>query len=120
MLSAALVSVFVAIVYAAWFLVGSYVYVALIRQISARPASPPDAGAAKTFGLPEAVVAFILVSLMLVNVIASVSTPLPGLSTRDLAGNLILTVVVVLIVVGFLELRGFDLDVSAGLSLVSS
>jgi membrane protease YdiL (CAAX protease family) len=116
MLFAALVSVLVAVFYVAWFLVGGYVYVALIRQVSARTVASPDAGSAKSFGLPEAVVAFFLISLMLVNVVASVSTPSIGLSARDLSVNLILTMVVVLILVGFLELRGFDVDVSAGLS----
>ena len=91
-------------------------YVALIRQISARTVASPEAGSAKTFGLPEAVVAFFLISLMLVNVVASVSAPSIALSARDLSINLILTVVVVLILVGFLELRRFDIDVSAGLS----
>jgi membrane protease YdiL (CAAX protease family) len=119
MLSAALVSVFVAVVYAAWFLVGGYVYVALIRQISARNIPSPDAGSPKTFGLPEAIVAFLLISLMLANVVATVSTPPIGLSTRELVVNLILTAVVVLILVGFLELRGIDVDVSAGLSKFS-
>jgi len=87
MSSAALVSVFVAVFYVVWFLVGGYVYVALIRQISARTIASPDAASAKTFGLPEAVVAFFLISLMLVNVVASVSTPSIELRARDLSIN---------------------------------
>lgn len=117
MLSGGFVSALFPVVFALLFVIGVYVYTALIRQISARPADPPAGTTpAKTFGIPEAIVAVLLISFLLVNVVASISAPLTPLNTRDLAANLVLTIVVVLILVGFLELRGFDLDTSAGLS----
>ncbi len=110
-------SAFIVVVSAFWFVVSVYVYVALIRQMNARPLDLPlDPVSAKGFGIPEAIVAVLLISLLLVNVLASFSMPVLPLNTRDLAVNLVLFVVVVVILVGFLEIRGFNLDVSAGLS----
>jgi membrane protease YdiL (CAAX protease family) len=96
-------------------LVGAFIYISVIRQIGVRNAPSSDESA-RTFGLPEAIVAAVLISLLLLNVIASSSRPAIQLSTRDLAANLALTIVVVLILVGFLQLRGFDLDSLGGLS----
>ena len=100
-----------------WFLAGFYVYTALIRQISARaPVVSDDTAPVRTFGPPEAVVALLLISFLLLNVIASVSAPSAPLGSRDLAANLVLTIVVLLILVGFLELRRLNVDRLAGLS----
>lgn len=111
--ASALVSVFIAL----WFVVGVFVYVALIHRTNARSVGPPaDVVATKTFGIPEVIVALFLISFLVLNVMASISTPLSPLSTRDLAENLVLTIGVVIILVGFLKLRGFNLDISAGLS----
>jgi membrane protease YdiL (CAAX protease family) len=105
------------VILALWFVLGVFVYVALIFQMRARPVGQPvEPVAAKTFGLPEAIVAVLLIAFLVVNVMASISVPSTALSTRDLAANLLLVVVVVLILLGFLQLRGFDLDASAGLS----
>jgi membrane protease YdiL (CAAX protease family) len=102
---------------ALFFLAGIFVYVSLIRQISVRRSTSSD-GSTRTFGLAEAIVAAILISLLLLNVLTSSSRPAIQLSTRDLAANLVLTTVVVLILVGFLQLRGFDLDSLGGLSKI--
>lgn len=98
-----------------FFLVGLYVYVALIRQISVRATSPQD-GLPKRFGLPEAIVAALLMSILLLNVAVAMSAPTRDLTTKDLAANLVVTIVIVLILLGFLTLRGFDLDHLAGFS----
>jgi len=101
------------------FLAGCFVYTALVRQISARPEVRTDAAGVisdRTFGIPEAVLAIILISFMLLNVVVSVRSPSTPLSSRDLAANLVLTVVVLLILVGFLELRRLSVDRLAGLS----
>jgi hypothetical protein len=101
------------------FLAGCFVYAALIRQINARPMAllpSPDGVTDRTFGIPEAVLAVLLISFLLLNVVVSVSAPLSPLSSRDLAANLVLTVVVLLILVGFLELRRLNVDRLAGLS----
>jgi membrane protease YdiL (CAAX protease family) len=99
---------------------GLYVYIALIRQISVRSSAPDDVPPLRTFGLPEAIVAILLISFLLLNVVASVSasgsTANSVLNSRDLAANLVLTVVVLLILIGFLELRHLNVDRLAGLS----
>ena len=46
------------VIYAICFVVSVFVYVALIRQLSARPDDlPVGSASAKTFGIPEAIVA---------------------------------------------------------------
>lgn len=101
----------------AWFVVGLYVYVALIRQIRLRRASPVDASS-RTFGIPEAGVATFIMSLLVINLIKGTPPTASDLNTQDLINNLILTAVVVLILVGFLVIRGFNIDALAGLSKV--
>jgi membrane protease YdiL (CAAX protease family) len=95
---------------------GIYVYISLARQISARPLSTSDEPA-KLFGMPEAIVAAALISLLLLSVIPSPSAPpSSSLSTRFLLVNVIVIVAFILILGGFLKLRGFDLDQLAGFS----
>jgi membrane protease YdiL (CAAX protease family) len=111
-------SLFSAFGYAAnvlFLLAGLYVYVSLIRQVKVRRFSSP-AESSKTFGFPEAILAALLMSLLLLNVAVAASAPTAELSTRDLAANLVITAVIVLILIGFLMLRGFDLDALAGFS----
>ncbi len=101
-----------------WFVLGLYVYVALVRQISVRTpavADPP----AKTFGIPEAIGAALLMSLLLVGLINGGASNTTELNTQDLINNFILTAVVVLVLGAFLAFRGFNLDALAGLSKVS-
>jgi len=103
--------------------VGILVYGTLIRQISARSAgvvtevsSPP----AKTFGLPEALLAAGLILFLLMNVTASFHRSAPmQLSNRDLVANLLFTLFIVFFVAAFLKLRGFDIDALAGFSKTS-
>jgi CAAX protease family protein len=101
---------------------GLYVYIALIRQISVRSAAAfEDVAPDRTFGLPEAIVAALLIFFLLLNVVASVSASNSAaansvLSSRDLAANLVLSVVVLLILIGFLELRHLNVERLAGLS----
>jgi len=100
-----------------WFVLALYIYVALIRQISIRRTSVADAPP-KTFGLPEAMIATFLISLLVLNLLMGAKMPARDLSTQDLINNFILTAVVLLILLGFLRLRGFDLDALAGFSRV--
>lgn len=117
MLAASHLTALIAILFFLWLLVGAFIYISVIRQIGVRNSPSPDEST-RTFGLPEAIVAAVLISLLLLNVIASSSRPAIQLSTRDLAANLVLTIVVVLILVGFLQLRGFDLDSLGGFSKI--
>src|SRR2546423_11358704 len=102
---------------------GILVYATLIRQVSIRrPPLPPEPGAVqpKTFGLPEALLATVLILFLLVNVTASFDRPVPiQLTSRDLIANFLLTSFIVCFVAGFLKLRGLDLDALAGLSKCS-
>ena len=98
-------------------LLGASVYLALILQINARtsPIDGPAAAGAKSFGVPEAILAAGLISFLLLNISASVSRPSVELNARDLLANLVFTVVMVLFIAAFLKLRGFDLSSLAGL-----
>ncbi len=98
--------------FALYFLASIYVYISLIRQLSARTSA--TAADTKRFGLPEAIVAAALIFFLLLNISASVSGPSAQLSTRNLLANLLLTVLVVLSIVTFLQLRGFDLGSLGG------
>jgi uncharacterized protein len=102
---------------AGWFLVGLYIYSALIRQIGVRPAAVIEP-AAKRFGIPEAFIAALLMSLLVLNLVSGHGQTPEKLDTQDLVNNLILTAAVVFVLVAFLVFRGFNLDVLAGLSKV--
>jgi len=115
---ATFLSAFLSVVGVFLFVVGLFVYSSLIRQISARK-TDPSTEPAKQFSWPEAILAGCLMTLLVLNVVAGASTPTTDLSTRDLAANLFITIVVVIILLGFLSLRGFDLDALAGFSRIS-
>jgi membrane protease YdiL (CAAX protease family) len=96
-----------------WLLAGGGVYLALIAHINARSAPTAEAPS-RTFGLPEAMLAAVLIGFLLLNINASFAHPAIQLNTRNLLANLLLTVVVVLFIVTFLQLRGFDLSSLGG------
>src|SRR2546423_1413609 len=52
-----------------WFLLGLFVYLALIRQVSVR-AIPVGESAPKRFGIPEALIAALLMSLLVLNLMS--------------------------------------------------
>jgi membrane protease YdiL (CAAX protease family) len=103
--------------FALLFLAGVYVYISLVRQISARRSTSTDESA-RRFGLPEAILAALLILWFLLGVFVSVSRSESHLSNRDLVVNLIFVVAIVLIITGFLRLRGFDLDALGGFSRI--
>jgi membrane protease YdiL (CAAX protease family) len=95
-----------------------YVYISLVHQISAR-ASAPSGAPTRTFGLPEAILAAVLILFLLLNIGASVSHPSLQFSARNLLGNFLLAVFVVLFIVTFLQFRGFDLASLGGFFRIS-
>src|SRR6266550_1652456 len=97
-----------------YLLVSIYVYISLIRQISART-SAPVGEPTKRFGLPEAILAAALIGFLLLNISSSVSRPAIDLGTRNLLVNLVFTLAILLFIVTFLQLRGFDIGSLAGL-----
>ena len=100
--------------------VSAYVYISLIHQISVR-ADPESFGvdtARRSLGLPEAILSAALIVFLLLNIGASVSHPSIDFSAPTLLGNFLLMVFVVLFIVTFLQLRGFDVGVLAGFSRI--
>ena len=97
-----------------YLLVSIYVYISLIRQIGAR-ISAPVGEPTKRFGLPEAILAAALIGFLLLNISSSVSRPAIDLGTRNLLVNLVFTLAILLFIVTFLQLRGFDIGSLAGL-----
>jgi len=95
----------------------AYVYISLINQISARTSAP--ASATRTFGLPEAILAALLILFLLLTISSSVSRPSIDFSARNLLANFLLMVFVVLVVVTFLQLRGFDIGSLGGFFRIS-
>src|SRR3989475_2607613 len=100
--------------------VSAYVYISLIHRISAR-AAPQRSGvdaATRSFGLPEAILAAVLIIFLLLNIGASVSRPSIDFSAGNLLGNFLLMVSLVLFIVTFLQLRGFDVGSLGGFSKI--
>ena len=102
---------------ALFFFAGVFIYIALIRQISTRTPESADESI-KTFGVPEAIVAALLISFLLLNVFVSVSGPTRQLSSADLATNLFLFLAIVVMLAGFLKLRGLDFEQVGGFSRI--
>jgi membrane protease YdiL (CAAX protease family) len=96
-----------------YLLASVYIYVSLVRQISARRSTSPN-GSTRTFGLPEAVLAAALIFLLLLNISASFSNRSVQLNARNLLENLLFTVALVLFIAVFLRLRGLDLTSLGG------
>ena len=99
-----------------YLLASLYVYISLIYQISARTRNALDAEAATTrsFGLPEAILAALLIGFLFLTIGASVSQPSIQFSPRNLLANFLLTGCVVLVIVTFLQFRGFDVGSLGG------
>ena len=97
-----------------------YVYTSLIHQISARKPGSVGANApARTFGLPEAILAAFLILFLLLSIGASVSRPSIDFSKDTLLWNFILMVFLVLFIVTFLQLRGLDVGSLGGFYRIS-
>ena len=101
-----------------YFLASICVYGSLIYQISVRTSVAADESG-KRFGLPEAILAAVLISLLLRGISASVSRPSAQVDARDLLANLLLTFALVLFIVAFLRFRGFDLSSLGGFFKIS-
>jgi uncharacterized protein len=95
-----------------------YIYMTLVRRISTRPATAPDTST-RRFGLPEAILATVLSLFLLLGVLGSTANRSIQVDNRVLVENLLFTLGIVVLIVGFLRLRGFDLDSLAGLTKTS-
>ena len=99
-----------------YLLASLYIYISLIYQISARTPDGFGADAATTrrFGLPEAILAALLILFLFLTIGASVSQPSIQFSARNLLANFLLTGCVVLVIITFLQFRGFDVSSLGG------
>jgi membrane protease YdiL (CAAX protease family) len=96
------------------------VYVSLIYQISTRTRSASGADApARAFGLPEAILATVLIFFLLLTISSTVSQPSIQFSPRNLLANFLLSAFVVLVIVTLLQFRGFDVGALAGFFRIS-
>jgi membrane protease YdiL (CAAX protease family) len=113
-------SIFFGILSLLYVLVSAYIYISLIHQISARgDGSASAVDPPRRFGLPEAIVAGVLIAFLLLNVGASLSHPAIEVNARALLGNFLLLVFVVLFIATFLQLRGFDVATLGGFSRIT-
>ncbi|HJX82390.1 MAG TPA: type II CAAX endopeptidase family protein [Candidatus Udaeobacter sp.] len=99
-----------------YLLASLYVYISLIYQISARTrnAFDGDTVTTRSFGLPEAIRAALLILFLFLTIGGSVSQPSIQFSARNLLANFLLTGCVVLVIVTFLQFRGFDVGSLGG------
>jgi hypothetical protein len=97
-----------------------YVYTSLIHQIGARRPNGVVANApTRTFGLPEAILAALLILFLSLSIGLSLSQPSIQFSAHNLLGNFLLMVFLVLFIVTFLRLRGFDVGSLGGFYRIS-
>ncbi len=99
------------------FLLGAvYIYLAILRQVSARP-TPSAEETGRRFGLPEALLGVGLASLFMLNAwVAYSRVGRPNLQTNDLIANALVSIALLLFVAAFLWLRGFSVSSLAGLA----
>jgi membrane protease YdiL (CAAX protease family) len=103
-----------------YLIAGVCVYLSLISQISTgtRNASAADAPE-RTFGFPEAILASVLIIFLLMTISSAAPDPSLQFNPRNLLANLLLSVLVILVIVTFLQFRGFDVGALAGFSRIS-
>jgi len=105
---------------ALYFIASLCVYVSLIYQISARiriasGADVPTPG----FGLPEAVLASVLIFFFLMTIRSTVPDPALQFHPRNLLANFLVSAFVVLVIGTLLQFRGFDVGALAGFLKIS-
>ena len=93
---------------------GVYIYLSLVRQISARVGGE-TAGTEKTFGLPDVFVAGALATLFALNAATAGShSGKVVLSTSDLLANAAISLGIFLAILAFLQIRRIDVSSSGG------
>jgi membrane protease YdiL (CAAX protease family) len=96
------------------------VYVSLIYQISSRIRNASELDVpVRLFGLPEAILAAVLIFFFLLTVTATVPDPALQFHPRNLLANFLLSAFVVLIIASLLQFRGFDMGALAGFFRIS-
>jgi membrane protease YdiL (CAAX protease family) len=99
---------------------GVCVYVSLIYQISTRIRSASGVDTpTRAFGVPEAVLASVLIFFFLLTISSTVPDPALQFHPRNILANLLLSTFVVLVIVTLLQFRGFDVGALAGFFRIS-
>ena len=105
---------------ALYFIASLCVYVSLIYQISNRIRSASGADVPTgAFGLPEAVLASVLIFFFLLTIGSTVPDPALQFHPRNLLANFLLSAFVVLVIATLLQFRGFDVAALAGFFRIS-
>src|SRR5262249_8813801 len=103
-----------------YLLASLYVYISLIYQISTRTQDASDpAAATRSFGLPEAILAALLILFLFLTIGVSVSQPSIQFSAPNLLANFLLTGCVVLVIITFLPFRGLAVGSLGRLFIIS-
>ena len=96
------------------------VYMSLIYQIITRIRSAAAADVpTRAFGVPEAVLAGVLIFFFLLTISTAVPDPALQFHPRNLLANFLLSVFVVLVIATLLQFRGFDVGALAGFFRIS-
>lgn len=96
------------------------VYVSLIYQISTRINIVAEGDAStRPFGLPEAVLASVLIFFFLLTITSAVPDPALQFQPRNLLANFLLSAFVLLVIFTLLQFRGFDVGALAGFFRIS-
>src|ERR1041384_1765951 len=95
-----------------YLLASLYVYISLIYQLGARTpdGSAADGTTTRRFGLPEAILASLLILFLFITIGASGSQPSIQFSADNLLANFLVTGCIVLVIITFLQFRGFDVS----------
>jgi CAAX protease family protein len=117
MSSASLFSAFDFVLSAVFLFVGLYVYVSLVKQITVRSRIGAE-DPARRFGLPEIMLASLLVSLLLANLAPAPKMP-AQLDDQSLVVGILFTLTIVFVIAAVLIFRGFKLDTLGGFSKIS-
>ena len=105
---------------ALYFIASLCVYVSLIYQISARIRISSGADIpTRAFGLPEAVLASVLIFFFLMTIRSTVPDPALQFHPRNLLANFLVSAFVVLVIGTLLQFRGFDVGALAGFLKIS-
>jgi len=109
-----------ALLSALYFIASLCVYVSLIYQISARIRSASGADVpGRAFGVPEAVLASVLIFFFLMTINSTVPDPALQFHPRNLLANFLVSAFVVLVIASLLQFRGFDVGALAGFLKIS-
>lgn len=113
-------SVALALISLLYGIAGIGVYVSLIYQINARIRAASDTEMpVRVFGLPEAILAGVLIFFFLLTISSAATDPALQFHPRNLLANLLLSAFVILVIVSLLQFRGFDVSALGGFFRIS-